>query len=412
MNAKQLLACLLIILTVLLAACGSTALKEPVQTTEAETGLKVHFLDVGQADCILIQAPTGENMLIDAGNNDDADMIVTYLNAKGVKKIDVLVGTHPHEDHIGSLDTVIDTYDIGKVYMPRVTHTTKTFEDVLIAIKNKGLKIAAAKAGEIIDFSPNTRVEILAPNSPEYDDLNNYSAVIKLTYGNTSFLFTGDAEDISENEMLASGYDLKADVLKLGHHGSSTSSTEAFLAAVKPSYGIISVGKGNDYGHPHEEVLTRLEQAGIEIYRTDESGTVFATDGDHIVIKTEKTGRTAKDVTVYITKTGKKYHMGDCNLLKDSRVPIKLSEAKTRGYEPCKSCKPAPIRRNFMNLIIDRFEGDYAVVELPDRTFVNIPKKALPEEAKEGDIITITVNKSETERRKDNIRKLADDLWE
>lgn len=331
MNAKKLLACLLIILKVLLASCGS-----PENNT-----LKVHFLDVGQADCILIQAPTGENMLIDAGNNDDADMIVTYLNAKGVKKIDVLVGTHPHEDHIGSLDTVIDTYDIGKVYMPRVTHTTKTFEDVLIAIKNKGLKIAAAKAGEIIDFSPNTRVEILAPNSPEYDDLNNYSAVIKLTYGNTSFLFTGDAEDISENEMLASGYDLKADVLKLGHHGSSTSSTEAFLAAVKPSYGVISVGKGNDYGHPHEEVLTRLEQAGIEIYRTDESGTVlFATDGDHIVIKTEKTGRTAKDVTVYITKTGKKYHMGDCNLLKDSRVPIKLSEAKTRGYEPCKSCKP------------------------------------------------------------------------
>ncbi|MFY9472184.1 MAG: ComEC/Rec2 family competence protein [Tepidanaerobacteraceae bacterium] len=341
MNAKKLLACLLIILTVLLAACGSTALKEPVQTTEAETGLKVHFLDVGQADCILIQAPTGENMLIDAGNNDDADTIISYLNAQGVRRIDVLVGTHPHEDHIGSLDTVIDTYDIGKVYMPRVTHTTKTFEDVLIAIKNKGLKIAAAKAGEIIDFSPNTRVEILAPNSPEYDDLNNYSAVIKLTYGNTSFLFTGDAEDISENEMLASGYDLKADVLKLGHHGSSTSSTEAFLAAVKPSYGVISVGKGNDYGHPHEEVLTRLEQAGIEIYRTDESGTVlFATDGDHIEIKTEKAGRTAKDVTVYITKTGKKYHMGDCNLLKDSRVPIKLSEAKTRGYEPCKSCKP------------------------------------------------------------------------
>lgn len=338
MHTKKLLACLMIILTTLLTACGSPAHTE---IPEPDSNLKVHFLDVGQADCILIQAPTGENMLIDAGNNDDADTIVAYLNSLGVQKIDVLVGTHPHEDHIGSLDTVIDTYHIGKIYMPKVTHTTKTFEDVLTAIKDKGLKISAAVGGTNIDFSPNTEVEILAPNSSEYEDLNNYSAVIKLTYGNTSFLFTGDAEDISENEMLAKDYDLKADILKVGHHGSNSSTTESFLTAVKPSHAVISVGRGNDYGHPHEEVLNRLYEAGIKIYRTDESGTVvFTTDGDNIEIKTERTNQSAKDLTVYITKTGKKYHMEECNLLRESKTPVELSKAKEKGYEPCKTCKP------------------------------------------------------------------------
>jgi len=320
-------------LVAVLTSCGSQV--------EYKT-LKVHFIDVGQADCILIQAPTGENMLIDAGNNDDSNTVISYLNAQGVKKIHVLVGTHPHEDHIGSLDAVIHTYDIGKIYMPKVTHTSRSFEDVLTAIQNKGLKITSATGGTNINFSPDTKVEILAPNSSEYEDLNNYSAVIKLTYGKRSFLFTGDAEDISENEMLTKGYDLKADVLKVGHHGSNSSTTEAFLTGVKPSYAVISVGKGNDYGHPHEEVLMRLHQAGIKTFRTDESGTVvFVTDGDNIEVNTERSGQMAtKDITVYVTKTGKKYHVKECNLLKESKIAITLSEAKARGYEPCKSCNP------------------------------------------------------------------------
>ena len=361
MYTKRLLACLLILFTVLLAACGNVENDAGYEKVEYENKryeevihddarnenvnnetLKVHFIDVGQADSILIQAPTGENMLIDAGNNDDAKTIVSYLNAQGVKKVDVLVGTHPHEDHIGSLDMVIDTYDIGKIYMPKATATTKTFEDVLTAIQNKGLKITAATGGTNISFSPSAKVEILAPNASKYEDLNNYSAVIKLTYGKTSFLFTGDAEDVSENEMLARGYDLRADVLKVGHHGSNSSTTEAFLAAVDPTYAVICVGKGNDYGHPHKEVLKRLSDAGIKIYRTDEAGTVvFATDGESIEIKTEKAGQAAKsDITVYITKTGKKYHTADCSLLRESKISIELSEAKARGYEPCKSCNP------------------------------------------------------------------------
>jgi len=331
-----LLTCLLIIFTIFLTACGN------VEYDVENSTLKVHFIDVGQADCILIQAPTGENMLIDAGNNADADTIISYLDDQRVRKIDVLVGTHPHEDHIGSLDTVIDTYDIGKIYMPKVTNSTKTFEDVLAAIQNKGLKITTAVGGTNISFSPDTKVELLAPNSSEYDELNNYSAVIKLTYREISFLFTGDAEDISENEMMAKGYDLKADILKVGHHGSNSSTTEEFLEAVGPTYAVISVGKGNDYGHPHKEVLTRLSEAGIKIYRTDESGTVvFSTDGANIEVETERTGQAAKkDVTVYITETGKKYHTAECSLLRESKLPIKLSEAKERGYEPCKTCKP------------------------------------------------------------------------
>jgi competence protein ComEC len=287
-NRRKIITCFITFLTLLLilTACGvsTTEIETAPETVEQSEGnLNVHFLDVGQADCVLIQAPTGENMLIDAGNNADADTIVSYLNTQGVKKVDVLIGTHPHEDHIGSLDTVIDTFEIGKIYMPKVTHNTKTFQDVLIAIKNKGLKISTAFGGTSINFSPAMKVEMVAPNSSKYESLNNYSAVIKFTYGKTSFLFTGDAEEVSENEMLAQKYDLKADVLKVGHHGSSSSTTESFLKAVSPKYAVISVGKGNDYGHPHKEVLKRLLDGDICVLRTDELGTIiFTTDGENL----------------------------------------------------------------------------------------------------------------------------------
>lgn len=354
MRLKRSFIYLLIALIIIgLIGCGPSTMdtEAPLDTNDQQEQktalLKVHFIDVGQADCILIQAPTGQNMLIDAGHNADADTIVSYLNAQGVKKVDILVGTHPHEDHIGSLDTVINTFDIGKIYMPRVTHTTKTFEDVLLAVKNKGLKISTAKGGTSIDFSPDTKVEIVAPNSSQYESLNNYSAVIKLTYGKTSFLFTGDAEDISENEMLTANYDLKADVLKVGHHGSSSSSTRPFLKAVSPKYAVISVGKDNDYGHPHKETINRLFESGISVFRTDESGTIiFTTDGDKIEIEREVSPQarnnqlTKEDIIVYITKSGKKYHVDGCDSLCNSKIPIKLSEAKKKGYGPCKGCNP------------------------------------------------------------------------
>lgn len=271
----------LIIFLLSTAGCGS----EPPETPSISPGgsgvLKVHFIDVGQADSILLQMPGGRNMLVDAGNNGDGDTVVNYLRTRGVKQIDYLVGTHPHEDHIGGLDRVIEEFDIGKVYMPRVTHTTKTYEDVLEAISGSGLTITPARAGvEIISGGGLTAV-MLAPNSDSYDSLNNYSPVIKVSFGQVSFLLTGDAEELSESEMLKSGADLQADVLKVGHHGSHSSTSPEFFRAVNPRYAVIQVGAGNDYGHPHRETLQTLRR--VKVYRTDLHGTVvFTTDGQEI----------------------------------------------------------------------------------------------------------------------------------
>lgn len=233
--------------------------------------LNVHFLDVGQADSIFIELPNKETMLIDAGNNADDKFVVNYIKNLHYNKIDYVVGTHPHEDHIGGLDTVINTFEIQNIYMPKVEHTTKTFEDVLLAIKNKNLKIKTAKAGVNIIDSNDLKIDIIAPVNDDYEDLNNYSAVIKITYKDNSFLFMGDAKKISEEEITA---DVKADVIKIGHHGSYTSTSEEFLKRVSPTYAVISVGKGNDYGHPHEETIDLLNKYNIKVFRTDLSGTI------------------------------------------------------------------------------------------------------------------------------------------
>jgi len=242
--------------------------------------LKVHFIDVGQGDAVFIQLPDGRNMLVDAGARGSESAIMEYLKGVGIKKIDFIVGTHPHEDHIGSLDDVIKNFEIGEVIMPEATTNTRVFYDLLQTIKDRGLVIKKARAGVSIFEEGGLSATLLAPQKREYESLNNYSAVILLKYQDISFLLTGDAEAESEKEILSAGYNIKAQVLKISHHGSNSSTTSNFLQAVSPTYAVISVGAGNDYKHPHPVILDRLAKSGAITLRTDQRGTiVFETDG-------------------------------------------------------------------------------------------------------------------------------------
>jgi len=259
---------------VLLICCVPVDVNTDV--VSSENLLVVHFIDVGQGDATLIKTPDGENILIDAGDNSHTDEMIAYLQKQGIQSFTAVIGTHPHEDHIGGLDKVIDKFEIENVYMPKVVHTTKTFEDVLDSIDRKGLKIKSAASGIKIPLK-NVDAVFLAPVSDKYEELNNYSGVLRLQYGDNVFLFTGDAEALSEEEMLAAHPSelFRAQVLKVGHHGSKSSTSEAFLSAVLPEYGIISTGEDNSYKHPHEETLDILQQYGVSVLRTDIQGTII-----------------------------------------------------------------------------------------------------------------------------------------
>ena len=242
---------------------------------------------MGQGDSIFIELPNDQTMLIDSGENYHGAAIIEYIKDCGRKKIDYLVGTHPHSDHVGSMAYIIRNFDIGSVYLPDAATNTYTYEKMLEAIKKKGLKVTTAKTGVNIlsDSDESLDINILAPSTTKnVKNLNNTSVVLKIKYADTSFLFTGDAE---KSELKTLNGDLSADVLKVGHHGSDTSTPQTLVDAVKPKIAVISVGKDNDYGHPSAKTLKRLENAGCEIYRTDQQQTIAVTsDGKNIEVET------------------------------------------------------------------------------------------------------------------------------
>ena len=266
---------LLICLCLLVVGCANPFVesndKTSISTFNGGT-LRVNYIDVGQGDSIFIQLPNNETMLIDAGEAYKSDNVINYLNNLGITKIDYVIGTHPHTDHIGGLEEVINTFDIGSIYMPRASSTSKTYEDLLTTISSKGLKVKTAKSGVVVLDEDNLKLEFIAPNSDSYSELNNYSAVLKLTYLDNTFLFMGDAETLSEEEITS---EIKADVIKVGHHGSDSSSSLEFVKKVSPEYAIIMVGEGNSYNHPYQSIIDRYESVGAKVLRTDLDGNII-----------------------------------------------------------------------------------------------------------------------------------------
>ncbi|MEG0775512.1 ComEC/Rec2 family competence protein [Clostridium sp.] len=250
--------------------------------------LLVHFIDVGQGDSILIQA-SNKNVLIDSGSNSYSKKVINYINNLNIKTLDYVISTHPHEDHMGSMDDIIKYFEIGEFYAPKITSNTEDFLSMVRELYKKRKKINVAKAGLIIPLENNTYLKFLSPSLNKYDNLNNYSTVIKLQNNNNSFLFTGDGEKLVEEELLRTNDNVSCNVLKVGHHGSKTSTSKEFLMKASPQYAVISCGMGNDYGHPDKNVLESLKKISTTTFRTDKNGTiVFSSNEKGISVIYEK----------------------------------------------------------------------------------------------------------------------------
>lgn len=251
------------------------------------SNFEVHFIDVGQADSALIECD-GETMMIDGGNVADSNVVAAYLKKEDVTELNYVVCSHAHEDHVGGLSGALSVTKADNIYAPKTETNTKAYKNFKKKAEEQNVEIKHPNIGDEIQLGSST-VEFLGPVDENGKDLNSTSIVLKITYGNTSFLFTGDAESDEEEEILNSGADLKSTVLKVGHHGSRTSTSYPFLREVMPQYAVISVEKGNSYGHPNEETLSKLSDAGVAVYRTDESGDIVMTsDGNNISITTSK----------------------------------------------------------------------------------------------------------------------------
>lgn len=376
---KKRIAAILIAALLLLCSCRENGanLRNTGENFENDRQLSVDFIDVGQGDSILI-CSGGQSMLVDAGTNESGKTVLNFLRNKGIKKLDYAVGTHPHADHIGGLDDVIRGIDTDSLLMPNAVTDTKTFNDVLDAAESRNLSITVPEEDDEFSLGAS-RVTVLSKNKEQSDNLNNSSLILKIVYGDFSLLLTGDAEKEAEKQLLSDKKDVSADVLKVGHHGSETSTSGNFLKAVSPKCAVISCGKNNDYGHPHEKTLKKLEKQGTEVYRTDISGTIslFAdSDGRFSVSVKGKTERTfngsdgaAPDRSdaissaeqsefshtfgntdggeEYILNIGtKKFHKKDCKNAQSIIGKNKKEYVGSRqqlindGYAPCGACKP------------------------------------------------------------------------
>ena len=279
---KKIISSIIGIIVVLLAGYFGIDLTQDSKVPK-DSKLMISYMDVGQGDAAYIKV-NGNDILIDAGPWSNSKELLEQLKAKNIDDFELVIVTHPHEDHIGGMVDVFKEYEVKAFYSPKITHTTKTYENLVKAVKDEGLKTKELKGGMVIDLGEGAKFEVFTPQKSEYEELNDYSPIMKLSFGDTSYLFTGDAEKLAEEEALAKyKTSLDSDVIKFGHHGSSSSSSNAFIEAVSPKYGIISCAKDNKYGHPHRETLDIIKKYNIKTFRTDTDGEIILTsDGKSI----------------------------------------------------------------------------------------------------------------------------------
>lgn len=312
----------------------------------AQADLTARFIDVGQGDSCLITCD-GESMLIDGGTADNSSKLVSLLNALNIDELKYMVNTHPHDDHVGGLCGPLNSVKVDAAYSSTVDYDQNYFISYKRYIAEQGISLDTLSAGDTLRLG-NADIYVLAPID-DTGDLNNDSIILRVVYGRTSMLFTGDAGFDEEKSLLDSGAELGSDILKVGHHGAAKSSGEDFLRAVSPQWAIISVGKDNDFGHPTDETLERLSKAGANVLRTDKNGTIVAnSDGKTITLSAERNFKTitADEPTgeIYIgNKNTKKFHRQSCYTLPDEKNRVELKsrdEAIKQGYVPCKKCNP------------------------------------------------------------------------
>lgn len=343
----------------LVAAWGCEAIIPSIGTQgtfrEQDSFLSISFIDVGQGDCTLVECD-GKAMLIDAGLYGQRYKVLSYLSERGIESLEYCVATHPHADHIGAMADVIYSFSVDTLVYPRCQYDSSAFNYVLDAADEKDVSYLTPEAGDSFTLGSAT-VAVLSPSKEtDSSNLNNISLVLKLSYQDVSVLFTGDAEKEIETTLLRSEFDLKANLLKCGHHGSSTSSCREFVKAVNPSAAVISCGKDNEYGHPHAQTLTTLSDFGITVYRTDLSSTIVAscTDGKHFSFSADRAASQTQTKATEVTspvegyignKNSKIFHNPDCNSVAKAKDKNKVvfstrKEATENGYSPCKTCNP------------------------------------------------------------------------